>query len=552
MTEQLPSDLSYLKSLQRPTRTAGEGYAVPQARAERLRLEAAARQFAEAAGFVPPLSWQELRAHSHQLARAAGADERYGYFLTVLLNNAVWRDVVSAVPFKRRTLLLPPCMRSAEKCPAEFDELGLLCRQCGCCDIGPLQAEAEQLGYAVLIAEGTSIVNALIDRGIVDAVIGVSCMASLERAFPYMTANAVPGIAVPLLVDGCSGTRVDIEWLRREMRSSGSVCPPHAINLERLRSQVESWFDISHLRRELDAPASDTQATSLAYLAKAGKRWRPLLTACVYEALAAQAGDQMPPEVRKVALAVECFHKASLIHDDIEDGDAWRYGEQTLHRARGVPAALNAGDFLIFEGYKLIGECGAAPRAVAEMLSVAAEAHRSLCIGQGIELCRAGGPERLSQREVLEIFRLKTAPAFEVALRLGAILAGADHQTHRILKRYSEALGAAYQIQDDIEDFASAHDGWAGGPSILPAVAWQIAERKGDETVRSLRRAWEKSGRGPGELRRLIRRLGAEQRARELLELHKAKAVRSLRPLASANLKMLLYRLAGRIIKTTA
>ena len=51
--------------------------------------------------------------------------------------------------------------------------------------------------------------------------------------------------------------------------------------------------------------------------------------------------------LKKVAVAVECFHKASLVHDDIEDNDAERYGEPALHSQHGVPVALNAGDLLI-------------------------------------------------------------------------------------------------------------------------------------------------------------------------------------------------------------
>ena len=64
----------------------------------------------------------------------------------------------------------------------------------------------------------------------------------------------------------------------------------------------------------------------------------------------------LPEDLRKVAVAVECFHKASLIHDDIEDNDALRYGEKTLHEEHGVAVALNVGDLLIGEGYRLLAE----------------------------------------------------------------------------------------------------------------------------------------------------------------------------------------------------
>src|SRR5690606_32155874 len=106
-------------------------------------------------------------------------------------------------------------------------------------------------------------------------------------------------------------------------------------------------------------------------------------------------------------------------HDDIEDDDPLRYGEPALHTEHGLPIALNAGDLLLGEGYRLIAACEApADRRVA-MLQAAAAGHRTLCLGQGAELCWMRRPEPLEVQQVLEIFRQKTAPAFEVALQLG-------------------------------------------------------------------------------------------------------------------------------------
>ena len=108
-----------------------------------------------------------------------------------------------------------------------------------------------------------------------------------------------------------------------------------------------------------------------------------------------------PTVFRKVALAVECFHKASLIHDDIEDDDAERYGQQTIHAEHGIPVALNVGDLLVGEGYRLLAESAAPPHVIAQMIRIASAGHRSLCLGQGAELCwsrnqrpmgTAGGP----------------------------------------------------------------------------------------------------------------------------------------------------------------
>ena len=118
------------------------------------------------------------------------------------------------------------------------------------------------------------------------------------------------------------------------------------------------------------------------WLLKEGKRWRPFLLACSYSALNSGTTD-LPDEVRRLALAVECFHKASLIHDDIEDADDLRYGQPSLHCQVGIPVAINIGDFLIGEGYRWISTV---ETRTSELFRIAAENHRTLCLGQGEEL----------------------------------------------------------------------------------------------------------------------------------------------------------------------
>ena len=117
-----------------------------------------------------------------------------------MLNNAVWRDTVAAVPFHGGFSCCRSVLRNAANCKAVVDEFGLLCEECGGCVIGPLQQEAENLGMMSLVAEGSTVVAGIIENGGADAVIGVSCLNALEKAFPYMVNHAVPGMAVPLLV----------------------------------------------------------------------------------------------------------------------------------------------------------------------------------------------------------------------------------------------------------------------------------------------------------------------------------------------------------------
>ena len=520
---------------------------VPPTRAARERLRQAVRDHADEHDLVPPLSLDELYAHADAVLARAGLDARYRKFATVLVNGAAWAETVAAVPFSRRLLLLPQCLRDQERCQGEIDEFGLVCARCGACPIHQFQAEAERLGYVVLVAEGTTVVTSLIESGKIDALVGVSCLAVLEKVFPFMEAAAIPGVAIPLLRDGCADTSVEHDWVWDAIQLT-SADRTRRLKLDALRAEVESWFTPECLAAVLGEPASRTEALAHAWLARSGKRWRPFLGACAFEALRDDPEAPLPEGLRKLAVAIECFHKASLVHDDIEDNDALRYGEKTLHEAYGIPIALNVGDLLVGEGYRLIAQCGAPPERQAAMLDAASAGHRSLCVGQGEELAWMREPRPLAPEQVLDIYRQKTAPAFEVALRLGAILGGADAETGPLLHEYSEALGIAYQIRDELADFRdeAERDG-AMSPSLVLALAWQRAEGDlRDLLATTWRLPWHASPTRH-EVERVLDRLGAEDAARDLLEAHKLRAIRALQPLRSPSLKGLLRRVVGKI-----
>jgi geranylgeranyl pyrophosphate synthase len=499
---------------------------VPQSKRARDKLLEAIRTYVSRERPVPPLGIEELRTHTGAVLRQVGMDSKYTDFAAVLLNNEVWRDTVAAIPYEKRLLLLPKCLRDAQGCPAQFDEVGLLCEHCGRCVIGDLKSQAEQLGYAVLVAEGSPVVMSLIETGQIEAVVGASCLSVLERVFPYMEAGAVPGIAIPLLQDGCANTSVDLEWLWEAVYQT-TEDQTQRFKLDALHRQVNDWFSREALAGAIAPHASPTEQVALDWMAKAGKRWRPFLAVCAYSALSGDHALSREADLRKVAIAVECFHKASLIHDDIEDGDDERYGERTLHAEHGVPIALNVGDLLLGEGYRLLAEVDAPDGQKVRLLQAAAQGHRSLCLGQGSELAWMRAPRPLQVSEVLDIFRMKTSPAFEVALGLGAIVADCDEQVNAALRRYSDSLGIAYQIRDDLDDLHSpAHEDLLRGkrPSILPALA---CEAMGAAVPCSSPEV--------------------EAAAWRLMETYKSQAIGSLIALKNANLKGLLRRVIARM-----
>ena len=522
---------------------------IPRTKQQREFLLDTIRQYVQDKKPVTPLSLNELAAHCDKVLDIAGMDKKYADFAAVLINNEAWRKSVGSTPYERRLLLLPKCLRDHEKCQGEFDDVGLICEHCGNCIIDEFKSQAESLGYAVLVAEGSPIVMSLIETGKIEAIIGVSCLSALERTFPYMEAAAIAGIAIPLLREGCKNTMVDADWVWQAIYESSEERSTQ-LDLDSIRKEVGTWFAPDTLEPLVCKGKSDTEKIALDWLGGEGKRWRPFLAACVCKALGLEDGSDMPDGIKDVAVAVECFHKASLIHDDIEDGDLTRYGKKTLHVEAGIPVALNAGDLLLGEGYRLLSEVGVSDSKRVQMLSVASRGHSDLCVGQGKELIWMNDPKPLLESEVIDIFKMKTSPAFAVALKLGAIFAGADEQTTTALDSFSEALGIAYQIRDDLQDFSFGDDAGdldAMRPSLLLAMTYQQATGEDKKLIESVWNRSVKFKHAKKGIQEAIAKLSVCQKAFAIMESYKGRAIESIAPLKSSPLKGLLRRVIYKI-----
>ena len=484
----------------------------PESQTRRLILDAA-RQIVAEARLVPPLTLAQLRQRAgHLLDRLQLADAGFDHYAIILLNNALWETVFSAFPRDQRLLLLPVCLRNHDRCQAPRDDMGLLCKGCGACRIPALTEAAESNGISVLVSESSSRVSEWVEQGAIQAVIGVSCLESMEKTFPAIFRNGIPGIGVPLLVDGCRDTVPDTELLL-EVLSVPETEPLPLPVFHDLRQPLDRLFKDGPLSRLLELAndcAGRFPKAEIIWILTQGRHYRPLLAAAIFLVLSRRTA--LPEFLEPILLAIECFHKASLIHDDIEDADPLRYGEPTLHMKIGEAAALNAGDFLLGEGYRLLTlpELSADQRVA--LLSEAARAHCELTLGQSLEFESAGKPRSLET--CLEIDRLKTVPAFRAALLLGAIAAGGIAECRELLEAFSEAFGIAFQLRDDLDDEA---------PNPASAVDCVMQSR-------SISR---------DDARRIVVDCYLDYRSR---------AYATLESLTDPALKILLYRLIGKVL----
>ncbi|MEU0885777.1 polyprenyl synthetase family protein [Lentzea sp. NPDC005914] len=182
-------------------------------------------------------------------------------------------------------------------------------------------------------------------------------------------------------------------------------------------------------------------------LVPAGKLFRPIL---LLESARAVGGDV--EVVLPAALGAECGHVASLVHDDIIDGDDLRRGRPSVQHQYGVDNAIVAGDALIFDLFAALAECrltGASPERIVLALEVVSRCGIDLCRGQSLEaeLCRHMD---FDVDAYLTMVRLKTAAFFRAACECGALLAGGAEEMVGALGMYAENLGVAFQIHDDL------------------------------------------------------------------------------------------------------
>ena len=410
------------------------------------------RNYIKSNYLTPPLSPKDVFSISEIILAETSISIDYKDYTSVLIGSLVWEKVLSNIPYNRRILLLPLCLRNSQNCAAEMDEFGLICMSCGNCELGKIQERAEELGYVVLIAEGTTVVTKLIESGQIEAVIGVGCLNSLERSFPYITKAAIPAIAIPLLKADCVDTEVDTDWLMELLEIKSISDSNFTFDYKKLRNEIDEWFTIENLKKFINISDTKTENIAIDWLSSGGKRWRPFLTVSTFQALQ-ENFDIITDDIKKLAISVECFHKASLIHDDIEDDDSVRYDNQTLHEKYDISTAINIGDLLMGFGYRLIGETSLPLQLKSRIYFEISKAHSKLCIGQGEELNWLNTNHTISVEEVIKIFRHKTSPAFEVSMTIGAIAAACDDISYDALVKYNDALGIAYQIQDDIDDF---------------------------------------------------------------------------------------------------
>jgi len=170
-----------------------------------------------------------------------------------------------------------------------------------------------------------------------------------------------------------------------------------------------------------------------------GKRLRPLLTL-----MAADLFGKEADAVLDAAMAIEIFHNFSLLHDDLMDKADMRRGNPTVHKKWNPNNAILSGDAMVIEAYRYIAKVPV--QLLPEVLELFSDTAMQICKGQQYDMDFETRMD-VSETEYLGMIRLKTAVLIGCALKIGAIIAGADPRDTDYLYEYGINMGLAFQLK---------------------------------------------------------------------------------------------------------
>ena len=222
-----------------------------------------------------------------------------------------------------------------------------------------------------------------------------------------------------------------------------------------------------------------------------GKRLRPFLVIETARMLGAEGVG-----VERAAAALECVHCYSLVHDDLPamDDDDLRRGRPTTHRAFDEATAILAGDGLLTLAFDILSDplthFDGGIRAELVLVLARGAGLGGMAGGQMLDLAAEGRPHDAG--EITRLQAMKTGALIKAAVSFGAILAGADAAASERLDRYGAAIGAAFQLSDDLLDVestaeatgkATGKDAARGKATLVSLLGVGEARRRLDELI---------------------------------------------------------------------
>ena len=210
--------------------------------------------------------------------------------------------------------------------------------------------------------------------------------------------------------------------------------------IDEIQKKINDYID----NQKFEGSPEELYAPIEYILRQGGKRLRPTLCLLACDLFGGNMEDCMVP-----AVAAEIFHNFTLVHDDIMDQAPLRRGMETIYKKWGSDVAILSGDTMLIKAFQYVLNTNNKYRyeVFAELCKVALE----VCEGQQLDL-NFETRDDVTLDEYLEMIRLKTAVLLGSVLKIGAIVAGADEESQKIIYDFGVDIGIAFQLQDDVLD----------------------------------------------------------------------------------------------------
>src|ERR1700759_413091 len=254
-------------------------------------------------------------------------------------------------------------------------------------------------------------------------------------------------------LEAITGNKKQIGETAKPLLSAFKNQQPRKIIIKSVKSQKIKMKELHELQdiignavKELNYPEYPAQLYEpISYiLSLGGKRMRPALLLMACDLFGGDVDAAIPP-----ALAIEVFHNFTLMHDDIMDNAPIRRGHATVHTKWNQNVGILSGDVMLVQGYKLMMQVpDHLLRPILDIFNVTAI---GVCEGQQLDM-EFEELTNVSIDEYLNMIKLKTAVVLGGALKIGALIGGADTKDADLLSDFGVNLGIAFQLQDDILD----------------------------------------------------------------------------------------------------
>ena len=261
-------------------------------------------------------------------------------------------------------------------------------------------------------------------------------------------------------------------------------------------------------------------------LSLGGKRIRPVLMLMAYNMYREDVDRIMP-----VALGLEVYHNFTLLHDDLMDRADVRRGKPCVHKVWNDNTAILSGDNMLVMAYQMMSRCPSS--ALPSVISIFTETALQIDEGQQYDMEFEQRTD-VTEREYLEMIRLKTSVLLACALQIGALLGGASEADAQALYAYGEKVGLAFQLQDDYLDVYGDFETFGkaiGGDILCNKKTFMLinALAHAPEHLRSELQGWLAATEyDPAEkieaVRHIYTQVGVDQMAKEQISFYIAQA----------------------------